>query len=120
MPASTLPSVLFPAPFSPHSAWHDPAATSSVTPSSACTPRNLFVICSKRTAGSLISLHLEILRVDVGEAPCLQLLGPLSKVVLGDADQLHRDHVGHILLRVHFVEDRPHADVPPLEDRLRK
>src|ERR1051325_8265647 len=50
MPARIFPRVLFPAPFSPQSAWHDPAATSSVTSLRATTPGKDFEIPSNRTA----------------------------------------------------------------------
>ena len=43
--------MLLPAPFSPQRAWHDPAAISNETWSSATTPGNRFVTVSNRTAG---------------------------------------------------------------------
>ena len=51
MPASSFPSVLFPAPFSPQSAWHEPEAIAKVTPSSATTPGKRLLTCRKLTIG---------------------------------------------------------------------
>ena len=44
IPASTLPKVDLPAPFSPISPWHSPRATSRVTSLSATTPPKVLVI----------------------------------------------------------------------------
>src|SRR4029077_13286489 len=44
MPASTLPKVDLPAPFSPISPWHSPRATSRVTSLRATTPPKVLVI----------------------------------------------------------------------------
>src|SRR5579862_3981563 len=44
MPASTLPSVDLPAPFSPISPWHSPRPIPSVTSFSAVTPPKVLVI----------------------------------------------------------------------------
>src|SRR5262245_3651787 len=44
MPASTLPKVDLPAPFSPISPWHSPRATSRLTSLSATTPPKVLVI----------------------------------------------------------------------------
>src|SRR5678816_2060019 len=102
MPARIFRSVLLPAPFSPHNAWHDPAAISSDTSVSACTPGNRRVMSSKRTAGSVMRRvrpsHLEVGVRHVGESPRLELARPLAEVVLRDAHELHRDDGRHILL----------------------
>jgi len=71
MPASSLPNVLLPAPFSPHRAWQEPAAMSNETWSSATTPGNRFVTLSNRTAGgAAIDWHLNALRPFRAKAVC--------------------------------------------------
>ena len=62
--------VVFPAPFSPRSAWTSPAAASKLTSSFARTPGKLLVIPTMRTAGG-------------GEAPGNP--APLSPAVLTGA-----------------------------------
>ena len=52
MPASTRPSVLLPAPFSPQIACTSPAATSKLTSFSATTPGKRTVTPAKRRAGA--------------------------------------------------------------------
>src|SRR5678816_1033419 len=121
MPASTLASVLLPAPFSPHSAWHDPAATSNVIPSSARTPGNHLPTSSRRRTGAAGAidasaatsadgalgssiatrtlLQLQVRLGDVGESPVGQLAGPAPQVRLRHAHRLHRHHGRHVLLR---------------------
>src|SRR5205085_2318648 len=51
IPASSLPSVLLPAPFSPHSAWHDPRRTSKLTSSRARAPGKRLLTWRKLTSG---------------------------------------------------------------------
>ena len=51
------PSVLLPAPFSPHSAWHEPRRMSKVTPSSARTPGKRLLTPANRTAGAPRPCH---------------------------------------------------------------
>ena len=71
MPARSLPSVLLPAPFSPQRAWHDPAAMSNETWSSATTPGNRFVTLSNRTAGgAAIDWHLNASRAFRARGGC--------------------------------------------------
>src|SRR5689334_7683674 len=111
MPARIFPSVLLPAPFSPHNAWQDPAAISSDTSVSACTPGNRRVMFSKRTAGSVMRrlrlrrLHLEVRVRHVGEPPRLELARPRTEVVLRDAYELHGDDRRHILLVDQLIDD---------------
>src|SRR5688572_18195029 len=125
MPARIFPSVLLPAPFSPHNAWHDPAAISSETSLSACTPGKRRVILSKRTAGSLMRCwrcvrcdargsHLQVRLGHVGESPVPELPRPLPEVLLRDADEVHGDDGRDVLLGDDLVDDRVHADVAPL------
>src|SRR5262245_35305140 len=117
MPASSLPSVLLPAPFSPQRAWHEPASTSKLTPSSATTPGKRLPTPSKRISGGMsgreLLCELHVLVGHVGEAPVPELLGPGPEVVLGDADELHRDHLGDLLLEDDLVHDRLDALVAP-------
>src|SRR5689334_23843611 len=129
MPASTLASVLLPAPFSPHRAWHEPAATSKEIPSSARAPGNHLLTPSKRRmgaasgapsvastvtvpvawggavvcrAGTAFLLALEVRLGDVGEAPDRQLARPVAQVLARHAHRLHRDHRGDVLLAEHL------------------
>src|SRR5260221_7896637 len=121
MPARIRPSVLFPAPFSPQSAWQVPAATSRVTSSSASAPGNRRVTPSKRTAGSLMAPRRsarQVLRRHVGEPPRLELARPFPEVLLADPDQLHRDDRGRLLLVVELLHDRLHPDISPRVDEL--
>ena len=53
IPARIFPSVLFPAPFSPHRAWHDPDATSSETSLRASAPGKRLTMPWNRMAGSV-------------------------------------------------------------------
>src|SRR4051794_29265335 len=124
MPARIFASVLLPAPFSPHRAWHDPRRISKLTASSARTPGKRLLTPAKRTAGTgvpggsekpsrvpgLFSAcmamssrapalrHLQVLLGHVGESPLLQLPCPAPQVVLGHAHRLHGDDRGDILL----------------------
>src|SRR5690348_1979240 len=72
MPARILPSVLLPAPFSPQSACTEPAAISSDTSLSACTPGKRLVMCSNRTADSISDAS----RGDAREASRGEALAP--------------------------------------------
>src|SRR5690242_16504890 len=96
-PARIFPSVLFPAPFSPHTAWHDPACTSKLTSRSATTPGKRLVIPEKRSAG-IVLLHVQVLLIDVGEAPRLQLAGPVAQVAPVHAHEVHLHVRRHVLL----------------------
>src|SRR5438046_2709488 len=121
MPARILPNVLFPAPFSPQSAWQEPSATARLTSVSACTPTNRLPTCSKRTAGTVIvGLHLEVFSMDVREAPGAKLSRPVAEVRLRDAHQFHRNDLRDVFLEADLVDDRLDADVAPLVDGLRE
>src|SRR6185436_8759377 len=131
MPARIFPSVLLPAPFSPHNAWHEPAAISSETSLSACTPGKRRVIFSKRTAGSVMRCrpcvrcapwvrcdargsHLQVYLGHVGESPVPELPRPLPEVLLRDADEIHGDDGRDVFLGDDLVDDGVHAHVAPL------
>ena len=89
IPASSLPSVLLPAPFSPHSAWHDPRRTSKLTSSRARAPGKRLLTLRKLTSGpfdigAVVDfadstndlaplLELQVFLGDVGEAPLPEL-----------------------------------------------
>ena len=55
-----LPSVLLPAPFSPHSAWQDPFAIAKLTSSSARTPGKRLLTPRNSTATTVL-LQLQVL-----------------------------------------------------------
>src|SRR6185437_6630325 len=119
-PARILPSVLLPAPFSPHTACTDPVATSKLTFESATTPGKRLVIrenVSPVIAGALLRQR-QVLGVDVGEAPRLELPRPRPKIVLRHPHEIHLDVRRHDLLQVNVVEDRLHRDIAPVEHRL--
>src|SRR5580765_1353121 len=124
-PASSLPSVLLPAPFSPHSAWQLPAATSKLTPSSASTPGNRLVTPSKRrkltrSRRHVTSFELQVFLGHVAEAPLAELARPGAEVLLGDAHELHGDGVGDRLSEHHVIDDDLDALVAPQVRRLRE
>src|SRR3954470_4675110 len=130
MPASSLPSVLLPAPFSPHSAWHDPRRTSKLTSSSARAPGKRLLTLRKLTSGrSDIAdiadvaadstddpsalLELEVFLGDVGEAPLPELARPRAERLRRDAHRIHRNDLGDFLLVKQPVDDLGDPDVAP-------
>src|SRR5665213_482741 len=132
MPASILPSVLLPAPFSPHSAWQEPRAMSKPTSCRARAPGKLLPILRKPMSGEDGSnidessdkvgrlLQLQIFLGDVGEAPQAQLAGPGPERVDGDAHRIHGDDFGHVPFVEQLVDDLRDADVSPKIRRLRE
>src|SRR5438067_13284172 len=104
MPARILPNVLFPAPFSPQIACTSPGATSKLTSSSATAPGKRLVMPVKRIAGDVIvSVSLrqrDVLRVDVREAPLLELPRPGPEVLLRYADEIHLHMRGNVFLEI--------------------
>src|SRR6185436_13847563 len=117
IPASSLASVLLPAPFSPHSAWHDPRRTSKLTSSRARAPGNRLLTWRKLTTASASSstpersegvccpstclFELEVFLGNVGEAPLPELARPGPERLAGDPHRIHRHDLGDVLL----VED---------------
>src|SRR5579863_9193674 len=100
MPATSLPSVLLPAPFSPHSAWHEPRAMSKLTSSRARTPGKRLPTRRNEMIGasSKALLQLEVFLGDVGEAPLAQLARPGPEVVAGDPHRIHGDDLRDVPL----------------------
>src|SRR4051812_19708554 len=139
MPASSLPSVLLPAPFSPHSAWHDPRRTSKLTSSRARAPgkrlltwRKLtielfdvaavfdFVDVADCTNALSALLELQVFLGDIGEAPLPKLARPRPERLAGDPHRIHRNDLRNVLLVEELVDDLGDADVAPQIGRLRE
>src|SRR3954463_14145389 len=114
MPARIFPSVLFPAPFSPHTAWQLAPATEKLTSSSATMPGKRLEMPRSSTV-SIIPLlrQCDVLGIDVRKSPRLELPRPRAEVVPGDADEIHLHVRGDLLLVVYVIEDRPHGYVAP-------
>src|SRR5262245_59975192 len=105
MPARTFPSVDFPAPFSPISAWHSPRSIESETLSSAVTPVKVLVMFSNAIiAGRSLP------------EPLVPLLPVLFRVLLGDLRQRIDDALGLGIFAVHdFLEqDLDRLVAPPV------
>src|SRR5207244_970159 len=106
IPARILPSVDLPAPFSPIKPWHSPRAMVNVTPSSAVTPPNVFVMPAK-----LITLFLQ---------PLVPILAVGFDVFLGDFCQRVNDAFGRRILALDdFVEEKLDGLVAPAVAVLR-
>src|SRR6476660_8862622 len=138
IPASSLPSVLLPAPFSPQSAWHDPRRTSKLTSSRARAPGKRLLTLRKLTSGRSRSdvadspeladstnglarlLELQVFLGHVGEAPLPELARPRPERLAGDPHRIHRHDLGDVLLVEDLVDDLRDADVAPQIRRLRE
>src|SRR5215207_2342101 len=113
MPASTLDSVVLPAPFSPRSAWTSPRRSSSSTSTRAGTPSKLFVMWRATTAGSAACPPAAFpgSALDAGHT----LDGPVDEVRLLGVERLA---VGQPL-RSRVVDDRSRVGVQGLVEELR-